>query len=123
MLDLLRLLRVPTVDADTGYDISPDGTKIAFAWNLSGQWEIYEVSLAPGAQPVRLTSGPGGKFAPRYAPDGTRLAYVVDLDGGENYHLFLYTFTTDIHRDLTPDIDHTLQPSFDWSSDGKRVAI
>lgn len=123
MLDLLRLLSVPTVDADTGYDISPDGTKIAFSWNLSGQWEIYEVSLALGGRPVRLTSGPGGKFAPRYAPDGTHLAYVVDLDGGENYHLFLYTFTTDIHRDFTPDIDYALQPSFDWSSDGKRVAI
>ena len=123
MLDLVRLLRVPSVDVDAGYDISPDGTKIAFSWNLTGQWEVYEVSLAPAATPIRLTYSPGGKFAPCYSPDGTRLAYMVDLDGGENYHLCLYTFTTHTHRDLTPEIAHALQPSFDWSPDGRQIAI
>lgn len=123
MLDLARLFRVPSVDPDTGFDLSPDGTKIAFSWNPSGQWEIYEKSLVSTTQPVRLTVGSGGKFAPHYSPDGRHLGYMVDLEGGENYHLFLYDFATGIHRDLTPDIDCTLQPSFDWSPDGRWAAI
>jgi dipeptidyl aminopeptidase/acylaminoacyl peptidase len=123
MLDLARLLSAPTVDNEMGYDISPDGTKVAFSWNLSGQWEIYEVSLTPGATPVCLTGGAGSKFAPRYSPDGTRLAYALDLDGGENYHLCLYTFANHLHCNLTPDGEAALQPSFDWSPDGRQVAL
>jgi dipeptidyl aminopeptidase/acylaminoacyl peptidase len=123
MLDLVRLLSVPSVDPDTGYDLSPDGAKLAFSWNQTGQWEIYELSLAPGAIPFRLTHQPGGKFAPRYSPDGTCLAYALDLDGGENYHLVLYSFSTGLHRDLTPGIAHALQPSFDWSPDGRQIAL
>lgn len=123
MLDLVRLLRVPSVDAETGYDLSPDGTKLAFSWNLTGQWELYEISFCTAEAPVRLTSGPGSKFGPRYSPDGLHLAYAVDLDGGENYHLFLYTFATNHCRDLTPGIAYTIQPSFDWSPDGREIAF
>jgi len=43
MLDLAQLLRVPQVDAL--FDISPDDSKIAFARNKSGEWQIYELDL------------------------------------------------------------------------------
>lgn len=123
MLDLARLLRVPSVDVDTGFDISPDSAKSAFSWNLSGQWEIYEVFLGTASSPVQLTFSPGSKFTPRYSPDGTQLAYMLDPDGGENYHLYLYTFVTRQHRDLTPETAQALQPSFDWSPDGRQIAV
>lgn len=123
MLDLAQLLRVPSVDSETGFDLSPDGEKIAYAWNPSGQWEIYEITPRPGAVPKQLTSGPGGKFAPRYSPDGTTIAYMADLDGSENYHLYLYDRSKDHHRDLIPHINWTLQPYVDWSPDSRRLAI
>jgi len=93
MIDLERLLRVPYVDPENGYDISFDGERAAFSWNLSWQWEIYEVNLrgardrltAPGGVPAAraprlVSSGPGAKTAPLYSPDGTRLVYGVDTD-------------------------------------------
>jgi hypothetical protein len=40
-LDLELLLRVPHVDPDLGFDISPSGSIAAFSWNLNGRWEIY----------------------------------------------------------------------------------
>ena len=43
MLDLVQLLRVPHVDAL--FDISPDDSKLAFAWNKTGEWQIYEMEL------------------------------------------------------------------------------
>ncbi len=43
MLTLTDLLRVPHVDSL--FDISPDNTRIAFAWNKTGEWQIYETRL------------------------------------------------------------------------------
>ena len=37
MLDLTQLLRVPHVDAL--FEISPDNSKLAFAWNKTGGWQ------------------------------------------------------------------------------------
>ena len=129
-LDLAQLLRVPQVDPL--FDISPDNSKVAFAWNKTGEWQIYEMSLPPSPLtplPARegnisaITSGIGGKFNPRYSPDGSRLAYVLDVDGSESYHLIVYDFVTKQHTDLTLNISHALQPNFCWSPDGSQLAF
>ncbi len=130
MLNLDQLLRVPHVDPL--FDISPDDSKLAFAWNKSGEWQIYEMSLSPSpfgrgvrdeGEIAQLTSGPGGKFNPRYSPDGTKLAFALDPDGSESYHLVIYDPSTNRHTDLTPDISHALQPNFCWSPDGSQLAF
>ena len=129
MIDIERLLRVPYVDPEGSFDISSDGTRLAFAWNLTGQWEIYELDLIasdspePVSPPNRISAGPGGKFAPKYSPDGSRLAYVVDFDGGENFHIFIQDLKTSKRSDLTPEIDFTIQPGFCWSPDGMQIAL
>jgi dipeptidyl aminopeptidase/acylaminoacyl peptidase len=129
MLDLAQLLRVPQVHPQ--FDISPIDSKVAFAWNKTGEWQIYEIeSPSPCGRGARgegeitqLTSGNGGKFNPRYSPEGTRLAYVLDINGSESYHLILYSRSTNSHTDLTPNITHALQPNFCWSPNGKQVAF
>jgi dipeptidyl aminopeptidase/acylaminoacyl peptidase len=132
MIDLEKLLRVPYVDPNNGFDISPDGNRIAFSWNKSGQWELYELSLSALDSPeFPLTPSPlpmgeglsGSKFAPKYSSDNSRLAYVVDFDGGENFHLFVYNIETGKNIDLTPGIDYALQPNFCWSPDGTEIAF
>jgi len=131
MLDLTQLLRVPQVDFL--FDISPDDSKLAFSWNKTGEWQIYELALAErsdsavkaqGEQKVtQLTSGPGGKFNPRYSPDGTKLAYALDIDGSESYHLVIYDISTKSLTDLTPNIPYSLQPNFSWSPNGNQLAF
>jgi len=141
MLNLTDLLRVPHVDSL--FDISPDNTKLAFAWNKTGEWQIYEQELGnhltSPQRPQRtlrffsensvrsvansLTSSSGGKFNPRYSPDGKQLAYALDMDGSESYHLVVYDFNTKQHADLTPNITHALQPNFCWSPDGSQLAF
>ncbi|RIK28651.1 MAG: hypothetical protein DCC56_15405 [Anaerolineae bacterium] len=129
MPNLATILRVPHVDSL--FDISPDNNKIAFAWNKTGEWQIYEARLpSPTGRGARgegeithLTQGIGGKFNPRYSPNGRQLAYVLDTDGSESYHLLVYDFATKQHTDLTPNISHALQPNFCWSPDGRQLAI
>jgi TolB protein len=82
MLDLSQLLQVPQVD--TAFDIAPDGSRVAFSWNKTGDWQLYELMLDSGDS-RQLTESAGAKFSPHYSPDGSQLAYVVDFDGGENF--------------------------------------
>jgi len=121
MLDLAQLLRVPRVDA--GFDISPDGSRLAFVWNKTGEWQIHEGRLNASFDPKPVTVMQGGKLNPRYSPDGTRLAYALDFDGSESYHLFIYNRMTGKHTDLTPNISYALQPNFCWSPDGSQLAF
>jgi dipeptidyl aminopeptidase/acylaminoacyl peptidase len=123
MIDLGVLLRVPCVEFESGFDISPDGRKVAFAWNKSGQWDIYEISLTGRQPPRRISVGPGGKFGPKYSPEGSRLAYLVDFDGSEQDHLFLQDFISGKNTDLTPGISFSLQPNIAWSPDGNAIAF
>ncbi len=122
MLDLDTLLRVPCVDTEYGFDLSPDGKTAVFAWNKTGRWEIYQVPLDGSSDPVLLTAGNGAKFNPQFSPDGSTLAFIVDFDGSERYHIFLLDLTTGRQSDLTPDIEFSLQPKYAWSPDGNRIA-
>jgi dipeptidyl aminopeptidase/acylaminoacyl peptidase len=123
VLDLKTLLQVPYVESFTGFDISPDGRKVAFSWNKTGQWEIYEISLTGRQTPRRISSGPGGKSGPQYSPEGSRLAYLVDFDGSEQYHLILQDFISGKNTDLTPGIAYSLQANIAWSPDGNALAF
>jgi dipeptidyl aminopeptidase/acylaminoacyl peptidase len=131
MIDLELLLRVPCVEPEMGFDISPDGECVAFSWNPAGQWEIFVGYLKEMRKkgvnldelPTQVSSGPGGKFHPRYSPDSRFLAYAVDFDGGENFHIFIHELETNIQRDITTKGNATLQSSFDWSPDSQKLAF
>ncbi len=125
---LEQLLRVPHVDAGYGFDLSPDGQRLAFSWNRSGTWEIYEMPLpssgsTPRSDARALTQPPGGKFHPRYSPDGKQVAYTLDVDGSESYHIAVLELATGQHRDLTPGITFAYQPNLSWSPDGRALAV
>jgi dipeptidyl aminopeptidase/acylaminoacyl peptidase len=107
----------------TGFDISPDGRKVAFSWNKTGQWEIYEISLTGRQNPRKISIGPGGKFGPKYSPEGSRLAYLVDFDGSEQDHLFLQDFISGKNTDLTPGISYSIQTNIAWSPNGDAIAF
>lgn len=59
--------------------ISPDGQKIAFSY----KGDIYRVPFA-GGDAVRLTSGEAYESAPVWSPDGTKIAFASDRNGGKD---------------------------------------
>ncbi|HET7144711.1 MAG TPA: S9 family peptidase [Anaerolineales bacterium] len=125
MLNLAQLLSVPHVDNGLNFDISHDGQKLVFAWNKTGNWELYEKRLdgTASASPLPVSQKQGSKFSPLHSPDGTMLAYALDFDGSESYHIVVYDLSTSICTDLTPQIAYAHQPNFSWSPDCKMLAV
>ncbi len=51
------------------------------------------------------------------------LAFALDLDGSESYHIVIHDFKTNITTDLTLRIAYAHQPNMSWSPDGKMLAV
>ena len=78
---------VTQLTSDPGADIhpvwSPDDTRVAFASNRGGTWDIWMIS-ADGGQPVQVTSGPAEDVHPSWSPDGTQLVFCsLQANGGQ----------------------------------------
>jgi dipeptidyl aminopeptidase/acylaminoacyl peptidase len=106
--------------------LSPDGLTVAFvAWRVDKEANDYAsaIWLVPtdgSAPPRQFTSGEKQELAPRWSPDGSRLAfvsnrerkakqlYVIPAGGGEGRRL------TDLDEDVTEAV---------WSPGGTRLAF
>jgi len=106
---------------------SPDGRGVVFESGRDGlsgplgvarrHRAIFRVAAA-GGSPVRLTSADGYSGDPAWSPDGARIAFVSDRDGG----LDLYVMASDgsgVRRLTHGGADG--RPS--WSPDGARIAF
>jgi len=54
--------------------VSPDGERIAFTSNRSGNWDIYTIS-ASGGSAIQVTSDAAHELHPSWSPDGTHLVF------------------------------------------------
>jgi Tol biopolymer transport system component len=118
--DLIRLTDSPGYDFDPSW--SPDGTRIAFRSERSGDPEIW-VMNADGSDQRRLAAG----LSPAWSPDGSKIAYAGPGDilcppgqGLECSGLSIMNVDgSGQHR--VPDTDGGEYPS--WSPDGTRIAF
>jgi serine/threonine-protein kinase len=67
----------------------------------------------------QITFGEGIEEWPAWSPDGTRLAYVAEVDGIRQ--LFLRTLSNGAERRLSRERKDDIQPA--WSPDGRRLAF
>jgi serine/threonine protein kinase/Tol biopolymer transport system component len=79
--------KVARLTADPGLSdfaaLSPDGKLVAYASDrsLEGERDLYVKQVA-GGQPIRLTTDGMGNTMPDFSPDGSKLVFRSDREGG-----------------------------------------
>lgn len=98
-----------------GPDISPDGTKIAFA-------AVGNLYMQEGNEPaVPLTNDTHVEADPDWSPDGKELAYVSDETG--NMQVWLMDMGTRQKRLLTADLKEGICAMPSWSPNGDKIVF
>jgi TolB protein len=62
-------------------DVSPDGTRFVYSSYLGRQWQQLWLLPVSGGYPFPLTYGDYDNTAPRWSPDGRRIAFVSNRSG------------------------------------------
>jgi Tol biopolymer transport system component len=103
---------------------SPNGTRIAFAADYSGQWDIY-VMNADGGGVTRLTTDPALDYSPDWSPDGTKLVFASSRGSSSTTYRDLYTMSADgsSQNRLTTHLSNESDYVPAWSPDGTRIAF
>ena len=85
--------------------------------------EIY-VMDADGSNPTNLTNNPALDDAPKWSPDGTKIAF-TSTRGGQPYHPHIYVMNANgsnpIRLTANPGTDYEYNLS--WSPDGTKIAF
>ncbi|QVM86079.1 alpha/beta hydrolase family protein [Novosphingobium decolorationis] len=116
--DLFRLQGV------TDPQISPDGKQVVYVRQAADIMtdravpSLWLVDVASGTQRP-LVAGKGAHFAPRWSPDGARLAYISsDGEGAPQLHVLWMEGGADVAVTGLPDSPGSLA----WSPDGSQIA-
>jgi len=97
---------------------SPDGSKIAFISDASGEEELYVIGQDGASKPERLTNGGKAmRYAPEWSADGKRLAF-SDKDG----RIWIYSFDDKSLRQVFDSARDQVR-DYTWSPKGHHLAF
>ncbi|MGI9205633.1 MAG: TolB family protein, partial [Woeseiaceae bacterium] len=97
--------------------ISPDGSRVAFSYRVTGEPQLWLVD-ASGGWPTQLTFGTGITFF-RWAPDGQNLLVGRDANGNEREGYYLLSADGTRERQMLPLSDAFRRFGM-FSKDGSR---
>ena len=105
--------------------ISPDGRRIAYVVSRADlERSVYDTDLwlinADGSGDTQLTRANGTNNHPRWSPDGTRIAFLSDRDGGR---LAIWIIGPNGGEAEKLTNEKSAISDFEWSPDGKSIAF
>lgn len=118
-MTLVDLVSLPNLGSP---QISPDGTRLVFT-KAEADWDkdrmishIWMVGLRGGA-PVQMTNGADGETSPRWAPDGSHLAFLAKRDGDEKRQIYVIATAGGEARRVSAHPTNVSSPA--WAKDGQ----
>lgn len=96
---------------------SPDGTKVLFQSNRSGNFQLFIIDIDSG-ELTQLTDNEGDNIHGDWSVNN-QIVFISDRDG--EYELFTMNADGTDQRQITFNEDKDVLPS--WSPDGKRIAF
>jgi TolB protein len=97
--------------------VAPDGRSFLYVNTVDGQRDIFRKSFGSG-EVQNLTSHPANDGSPFFSPDGSRIGFFSNRDGGKA-ELYVLTLADSGLRRLTADTLHDGEGS--WSPDGRHI--
>ncbi len=94
----------------------PTGSRIAFASQRTGNWDIFVVEAARPSTAWQITQSPGDDIHPTWSPDGRYLAYCARARD-EDWQLWVVDLETHAFTNLGPG----MYP--EWSPLGDRIVF
>jgi dipeptidyl aminopeptidase/acylaminoacyl peptidase len=106
--------------------LAPDGRTVAFVvTTLSEEKDEYLANIwlvdTAGGEPRRFTTGPRRDTAPRWSPDGSRLAFISEREAKQKGQLYVMPAQGGEPIRLTDLKNGVSAP--EWSPDGTRLAF
>ncbi len=114
--DPQRLTFNGAVDSDPSW--SPDGRRIAFHSNRTGNGEIY-VMNADGSGAVQVTNHPAQDLYPAWSPNGAQIVFISERDNTREVYI-VAAGGGEAQRLTVNDIDESYPA---WSPDGTAIAF
>ncbi len=99
------------------YDISPDGSRIAFTTDTSGRSQVWIMDM-DGTELRQLTHDPFEAIDPTWSPDGARIVY-VGFGAGDSRDLFVIDVEGGKPHKVITEPKDPWNPR--WSPDGSRI--
>jgi len=115
-----------------GFDVSPDGRRIAFAFDpqaekrIENRHAIAELDLKSGRIEVLLQDADWHFTAPRYSPDGGRIAFLAQHDGLKHTmpeQLAVWEREGHTWDVVSAEWDHAVQAPLLWEDDGQSLLL
>lgn len=114
------------------FDVSPDGRRVAFAFDpqaekrIESRHAIAELDLRSGHIDVILQDADWHFAAPRYSPDGGRIAFVAQHDARKHTapdQLAVWERERHTWDVVSGEWDHAVQAPLLWEDDGQAVLL
>ncbi|HET9265308.1 MAG TPA: amidohydrolase family protein [Vicinamibacterales bacterium] len=109
-----RLTDDPAVDTDPAW--SPDGTRIAYASDRHGSFDLYVRNALDGSE-RRITTASTAEMLPTWSPEGSRLTFVT-FGGLASGRLSIVDLSSGAIRTV---LETTGPLSAGWSPDGRTI--